>query len=54
MKEVDFDFEHLQRMVHGYVRSLGWKKDLKVKPCFANYFTVVNKKNIWCVIAQEG
>ncbi|GMI22608.1 hypothetical protein TeGR_g2584 [Tetraparma gracilis] len=56
-KEVDFDLEHLQRMVHGYVRSLGWTKYLLVELTIGNHATVVFKKNFTdrvCVSAKEG
>ncbi|GMI39220.1 hypothetical protein TeGR_g2998 [Tetraparma gracilis] len=52
-KEVDFDFEHLQRMVHGYVRSLGWQKDLHVTLSFGNVRTVAYKTSCWTILYEN-
>jgi len=44
-KVVDFDYQALQRMVYGHVRSMGWHRGLSVTFPRANYRCKVWKKN---------
>jgi hypothetical protein len=53
-KVVDFDFEHLWRMVNGYVRSLGWRRGLTVSFPRANYRAKVWKKGCVYVRGEGG
>jgi hypothetical protein len=53
-KVVDFDFEHLWRMVNGYVRSLGWRRGLTVSFPRANYRAKVWKKGCVYVRGERG
>ncbi|GMI25942.1 hypothetical protein TeGR_g5462 [Tetraparma gracilis] len=46
-KEVNFDFEHLRCMVHGYIRSLGYIGNISVALSIGNFQTIAYKKNCW-------
>jgi hypothetical protein len=36
-KEVQFDFRGFEQMVHGYIRSIGWRRGLSISFPKANY-----------------
>jgi len=42
IKEIGFDFNALQGMIHGYIRQLGWWRGLTISFPRANY-----KVRIW-------
>jgi len=44
-KEIAFDFNSLSAMIHGYVRSLGWRRGLDVSFPKANYTVRVWSSN---------
>ena len=52
-KEVHFDFSALKGMVHGYIRSLGWRRGLSISFPKANYTVRVYHQN-WLSAAWEN
>ena len=44
-KEISFDFSSLSAMIHGYIRSLGWRRGLSVSFPKANHTVRVWSRN---------